>query len=135
MQLGAKIILKTTKAIEHDNYQSIPQKDAVELKTAPKIFKETGRINWEATCEDVHNLIRGLSPYPVAWTTLKEKKCKIFESKITDAASTKPPGSIDTDGKTYFRYHTNDFQLEIVKIQLEGKKQMSIQDFLRGFQL
>ncbi len=134
MERGANLVLKTVRAIEAGNYPQIPQKMDVELKAAPKIFKETCQINWNQAAENVHNFVRGLSPYPAAWTILSEKTCKIYQSEIGDLADDASEiGAFQTDGKTFLSYRCVDKWLIIKELQLEGKKRMGIEEFLRGF--
>lgn len=135
MNIGAELILKTTQKIEVGDFSTTPQLESSELKLAPKIFKDTCKIDWSKSSAEIHNLIRGLSPYPVAWTELKEKTCKIFTSTLTDINSTGEAGSIESDGKTFLHFNTGDKQLKIEELQLQGKKRMAVTDFLRGFQL
>ena len=104
------------------------------MKPAPKIFKETCQINWNQPAEKVHNFVRGLSPYPSAWTILAEKTCKIYASEIGDFAEENSEiGSFKTDGKTFLAFRCADKWLIIKELQLEGKKRMSVEEFLRGF--
>ena len=135
MDQGGQVIFKTVRAIEENNYKPIAQQESKDFNEAPKIFKETCEINWDQSAANIHNFVRGLSPYPVAWTQLKDKTCKLFETELTNNPSQGAPGTFESDGKTFFRFNTNDVQLSIKKIQLQGKKQMSIEDFLRGYQL
>jgi methionyl-tRNA formyltransferase len=134
MEIGANLVLKTVRAIEAGNYPQIPQEMNVELKAAPKIFKETCQINWNQSAEKVHNFVRGLSPYPAAWTILAEKNCKIYQSEIGDFANDDSViGTFKTDGKTFLVFRCTDKWLNIKELKLEGKKRMSIEEFLRGF--
>jgi methionyl-tRNA formyltransferase len=134
--IGASLVLKTVKAIEADDYSPVPQPAASdELKKAPKIFKEHCRIDWTKPAHDIYNLIRGLSPYPAAFTTLDGKILKIFTSLMADERSDLPPGSIYTDGKSYLRVSAGDFFIYLTEIQLEGKKKMGIAEFLRGYRI
>lgn len=135
MNQGAGVILKTVQQIEKEEQSPIPQNTNQSLNEAPKIFKETCLIDWNSPARQIHNFVRGLSPYPVAWTELKDKTCKIFETELTEISSQGEPGTVESDGKTYFRFNTADNQLNVLRIQLQGKKQMPIQDFLRGYQL
>lgn len=135
MNQGAGVILKTVQQIEKEEQSPIPQNTNQSLNEAPKIFKETCLIDWNSPARQIHNFVRGLSPYPVAWTELKDKTCKIFETELTEISSQGKPGTVESDGKTYFRFNTADNQLNVLRIQLQGKKQMPIQDFLRGYQL
>lgn len=144
MTMGAQLVLKTVDAILEENVQSIPQdklfKDASELKSAPKIFKEDCQIDWDKSTQEVYNFIRGLSPYPAAWTELVTEKSeeklrfKLFDSKpIADTTHNLLPGSIRTDNKTYLDVVVKDGFLRIGSLQLTGKKRMSIIDFLNGY--
>jgi methionyl-tRNA formyltransferase len=131
MKIGAALVVKTVKAIEAGNYPSQPQDESKEIKHAPKIFKETCEVNWNQPAESVRNFIRGLSPYPAAWTTLNGKVFKLFKVKSTvDGKSA--PGQIDTDNKTYLRVKTSDGFISILEFQPEGKKRMSVEEFFRG---
>ena len=112
--------------------------DDARLKKAPKIYKEDCRIDWKQPGEKVANLIRGLSPYPAAFTTLemesgKKLQCKIFRASFEAAARGDAPGTIFTDGKTSLDVAVKDGLIHVHSLQMEGKKQMDIPDFLRGF--
>ena len=143
MSLGAKICLETlNKIVEADGYpKSIPQKDKTnnwfntQLKSAPKIFRETCEIDWSQKVEQVHNFIRGLSPYPGAWTRLEDPDGKVLTLKIIKASYTrlhaKTEREIVIDGKNLY-ISTNNYLLEIEELQLEGKKRMTAADFLNG---
>ena len=136
MERGADLVLKTVKAIEINDYPQLPQHTDDELRPAPKIFKETCEINWNQPVEKVHNFIRGLSPYPAAWTTLADKTCKIYLSQLTDTEVPElEPGAMQTDNKSFLAFKCVDKLLSIKELQLEGKKRMSVEDFLRGFRL
>ncbi len=137
MEVGAVLIVKTVKAIETGNYVEQTQ-DAFnpdELKHAPKIFKENCLINWENTNAQVHNLIRGLSPFPTAYTYINDKILKIFETEKEDITPNILPGNYLTDGKTFLKFATANGYLLLKDVQLEGKKRMAIADFLRGIKL
>lgn len=130
---GSRLVVKTIAAIANDNIQPQVQDDSKALNHAPKIFKETGKIDWNQSAVAIHNLIRGLSPYPAAWCEINGKTCKIFKSKVIPAAkSDTEPGTIKTDDKTYVHFQTGQGALSILELQLEGKKKMEIGDFLRG---
>jgi methionyl-tRNA formyltransferase len=135
MNIGADLILKTTQKIEIGDFTTTPQQFTEELKAAPKIFKDTCKIDWNNSSKKIHDLIRGLSPYPVAWTELNEKTCKIYKALLTDLPSKGEVGSFESDGKTFLHFNTGDKQLKIEELQLQGKKRMEIGDFLRGYQL
>jgi methionyl-tRNA formyltransferase len=130
---GAGLTLKTVQAIEKGNYTPFPQTFSSTLKAAPKIHKETCKIDWTKSAEEIRNFIRGLSPYPAAWTELNGKNLKIFKAEKTSDKSTKTPGEIETDQKNYIYYHTGSGVLSILELQLEGKKRMLVEEFLRGY--
>lgn len=137
MERGANLVLKTVKAIEQGNYPQEPQPMDVELKSAPKIFKETCEIDWLKTTDQIHNFVRGLSPYPTAWTRLDGKVCKIYKTNLM----TNSPENLTfeegknwvSDGKKYLFFKTQNGVLSIEELQLEGKKRMGIEEFLRGY--
>lgn len=136
MNKGSVLVLKTVRAIEKGDYPSIPQPVDAEIKHAPKIFKETCEINWKQTSAQVYNFVRGLSPYPTAWTKINEKIYKILRVKeVEESKATQTPGTIETDHKNYLYFHTLDGLISIEELQPEGKKKMSIQDFFRGNKL
>jgi methionyl-tRNA formyltransferase len=136
MELGAKLVLKTVEAIAADEVMALPQDESKAMHHAPKIFKETGEIDWANSAEAIHNLIRGLSPYPAAWTTLDGKFCKIFKTTVSEENLSKVAfGNYSSDGKTFLKFQTGAGNLEILELQLEGKKRMKIGDFLRGYSL
>jgi methionyl-tRNA formyltransferase len=132
MQKGSVLVLKTVKAIETGNVPSQPQDESVNLKHAPKIFKETCEVNWNQPSETIRNFVRGLSPYPAAWTILNGKTFKLF--KVESAVSNRQSavGEIDTDNKTYLRVKTQDGWISILEFQPEGKKRLSVEEFFRG---
>ncbi|MCV9385243.1 methionyl-tRNA formyltransferase [Reichenbachiella ulvae] len=135
MNNGAKLVLDTVKKIESGTIQTSPQDESNELKSAPKIHKETCEIKWEQPAEQVRNLIRGMSPYPAAWTRWNEKNFKIFKAvhateREVPALS---PGQYHTDGKTFLSVQTGDGMLDVLELQMEGKKRMLIEDLLRGY--
>jgi len=135
MELGAELVLKTVRAIEAGNYPQEPQQDSDDLKAAPKIFRETCQIDWTLPGEQIHNFVRGLSPYPAAWTTLNGLSCKIYKTAPSDFAEEAQPGEFRTDNKTYLNFKTGDSWLSILDLQMEGKKRMNVVDFLRGNRL
>ncbi|HMR44757.1 MAG TPA: methionyl-tRNA formyltransferase, partial [Saprospiraceae bacterium] len=115
MFLGAETVLKTVKMIESGQYILQKQNEA-EVSKAPKIFHETCKINFEQSAGQVHNFIRGLSPYPAAWTMLGEEQLKIYRSRKIAAAHTLPPGTIQTDSKDYLKIATLDGFVEILEL-------------------
>jgi methionyl-tRNA formyltransferase len=133
MKKGAQLVSKTVKAIEAGNYPSVPQPQEIEIKHAPKIFKETCEINWNQSSSRVVNFVRGLSPYPAAWTVLNGKMYKIFKCKHSAAGSQQSiVGQMETDSKTYLYVRTSDGWISIMEFQPEGKKRMNIEEFFRG---
>jgi len=133
MNKGAQLVLKTVREIEKGDYPQLPQDESKPPKHAPKIFRETCEINWNKPSGEIHNLVRGLSPYPAAWTTILGKNLKVFKTELTEKKSdSSKVGIYESDGKTYLYFHTLDKMLSLVEIQLEGKKRMMIDEFLRG---
>ena len=143
MEIGANLVLETVDAIAAGNIQPIPQKklaDITEIKHAPKLFKEDCKIDWNKNLEEIRNLIRGLSPYPTAWSNLVNKKtgeeilAKIYFARNVSVEKTGNPGLIETDGKNYLNVACENGWLQITDLQISGKKRMKTEDFLRGFQ-
>jgi methionyl-tRNA formyltransferase len=132
MHIGAGLIVKTLNAIAAGNVTEQPQLMSDDLKHAPKIFKDDCKIDWNNPAEKVYNLIRGLSPYPTAFTFLNDKTLKIFKAEIEEKEPGISAGGFLTDGKTYLKYATKDAFIKLLDIQYEGKKRMQIEDFLRG---
>jgi methionyl-tRNA formyltransferase len=137
MQLGAGLVVKTVRAIEAGSYTQIEQQYTEALKAAPKIFKETCEIDWNKTALEVYNFVRGLNPYPAAWTTLNGKFCKIL--KVSIATNIQYPTSNiqypTSDNKTYLHFKCADGWVAVEELQLEGKKRMEVEEFLRGYRL
>jgi methionyl-tRNA formyltransferase len=134
MEAGAQLLVKTVRGLTDDSIEEQPQTGTTEaLKHAPKIFKEDMRIDWNRRGSEIRNLIRGLSPYPAAFSFLNGKQIKIYESHIQEANTGMAAGSFDTDHKTYLRFAANDGWVYIDELQMEGKKRMKTEEFLRGF--
>lgn len=141
MIMGAAIVVKTIDAIVKGKVQPVSQKELIgnaKPKAAPKIFKCDCQINWHADTNKVHNFIRGLSPFPGAWTELtdsekKKLQIKIFSCETVFRKHNKLPGVIETDEKEYLMVATKDGFISLKTLQLEGKKRLGVQDFLRGF--
>ncbi|MEP2024590.1 MAG: methionyl-tRNA formyltransferase [Reichenbachiella sp.] len=133
MHKGAKLVLKTVQNIENQNVELSPQVESNALKSAPKIHKETCEIQWNHESEQIRNFVRGLSPYPSAWTTINNKKFKVYKVQSAERNANKEVGQMDTDNKTYLSIKTKDGWLDLLDLQMEGKKRMQIQDLLRGF--
>ncbi len=132
MELGAKVVLKTVQALEKDEVVYKQQGDSPVYK-APKIHHDTCKIDFNDTALNIHNLIRGLSPYPTAWTYFEEGKLKIFKAKPFDEPTGQNPGAILTDEKSYIRICTKDGYIELLEIQLQGRKKMDVKSFLNGY--
>lgn len=135
MHRGANLIIKTVKAIQLGDYELKAQMIHGEPKNAPKIFREDCKINWNQPTEKVRDFIRGLSPYPAAWTELHGQTFKIYAAEKTAKYHKEAPGTFNSDDKTYLDVTTNDGSLRLLDIQMQGKKRMKTEDFLRGFQL
>lgn len=141
MRLGGDLVLKTVDAILEGSVKTIPQEELAqvgELRPAPKIFKETCRIDWTIGVKRIYDFVRGLSPYPAAWTELYQEGAdpimlKIFETEKLFCEHSLAPGTIVTDCKTYFKIASSDGYVNVLSLQLAGKKRMEINDFLRGY--
>ncbi len=141
MHAGANLVFDTVGQILQGRVKTIPQseftREGEELKPAPKIFKEDCKINWEWPAEKVYNFIRGVSPYPAAWTELhgqgRTVPCKIYKATKNQGLNLPSPGSIETDGENFLRVSCLDGFIEIEHIQQSGKKRMGTREFLRGF--
>lgn len=142
MVVGAELVLKTVDQIISGEVKTIPQdKIANEklLKPAPKIFKNDCKIDWARTAQEIHNKIRGLSPYPAAWSEFelkdgKQLQFKIFES-LMSAGSNLKSGEILSDGKTFIEVGTGSGSIKLKRLQIAGKKQLPVQELLRGFDI
>ena len=151
-EIGARLLVDTIKGFIDGTLQETPQsaignrQSAMEnsadsslithhslLKHAPKITTQTCQINWQKSVDEIHNLIRGLSPYPSAFTELGDKTLKIFRSEKEPAPPTSRPGRWETDRKTWLKFACSDGYIHVKDVQLEGKKRMGIEDFLRGY--
>ena len=134
MNLGANLVVQTVVAIANKDIHPLPQDEALAIHSAPKIFKETGKIDWTTSATSIHNFIRGLSPYPGAWTELQGKSCKIFASThLEGKLSGKAPGEWTSDFKTYLHFQCGQGILVVQELQLEGKKRMKVDELLRGW--
>ncbi|MEO6732037.1 MAG: methionyl-tRNA formyltransferase [Ferruginibacter sp.] len=144
-ETGAELLLQTVKGLENGHLIDTPQSLSTAekatpagelggtLKHAPKIFTETCRIDWAKSMDDVYNLIRGLSPYPAAFSFLDGKKIKIYKAEKVNALPSAAAGEIETDKKTFLMFACNNGFISIKELQLEGKKKMLTEDFLRGY--
>lgn len=138
-EVGAQLLLKTVQGLADGSLHEKPQltitNNPSTIPHAPKIFTETAHIDWNKTVDKIYNLIRGLSPYPTAFTHLQNKMLKIYSSTKEYSADDTEIGSYKTDGKTFLKFRCSNGFIHITDIQLEGKKRMKIEDFLRGFRL
>ena len=142
--MGGKLVLETVDAILNGTVKPISQEEMAvvgELRPAPKIFKETCRIDWNQPVKKIYDFIRGLSPYPAAWSELiaSEKAesvvVKIFESEKVYESHQLAAGTIVTDGKKFMKVAVPDGFVSILSLQLPGKKRLKIDELLRGYQL
>ncbi len=143
MLLGAQLVIETVELIRQDKAIAVNQEgfsDTIQLKIASKIYKDDCLINWNQDAKIIYNFIRGLSPYPAAWTYLNNKSqkeaitMKIYAASIVESINNIEIGNIYSDGKNYLRVKTIDHSIDILELQLQGKKRMPVADFLRGFQ-
>lgn len=143
MTVGAALVLRTVDALADGRAEALDQSDLIAdpgaIKHAPKIFKEDCKIDWSRDMESVRNLIRGLSPYPAAWTELIHQQtgevlsAKIYAVRSDNSSMAGQPGRMQSDGKTYLKVACVDGWLSITDIQLSGKKRMKTEELLRGF--
>jgi len=154
--VGAQLVVKTVEGLAEGNLQETTQTSILndessiqdsttsdshskftiqnsQLKHAPKITTQTCKIDWNKTIEEIHNLVRGLSPYPAAFTDLGDKTLKIFKSEKEPAVPTSRIGRWETDRNSFLKFAAKDGYVRLKDVQLEGKKRMSIEDFLRGY--
>ena len=142
MELSGKLVTKTVDSIIDGTFTTTPQdewlKDGAKedsFAPAPKIFRETCRIDWNQPTKKIYDFIRGLSPYPAAWTMLNGKSVKIYETEKEAASHGLVPGTIVSDGKSTFKVAAQDGFVCVKVLQLEGKKRMPVADLLRGFKV
>jgi methionyl-tRNA formyltransferase len=135
--IGAALLVKTVKELAAGTLKEQPQLSGqtteAPLKHAPKIFTETCQLHFNKPTAEVHNLIRGLSPFPGAFTTLDGKMLKIYRSKMELTTPKSPAGNYETDGKTFLKFACSDGYVQVLELQMEGKKRMQVEDFLRGY--
>lgn len=134
MQMGAGTVLKTVQAIEAENAPQLPQDDS-QVCHAPKIFHETCKINFAQTTVQVHNFVRGLSPFPAAWTTLDGLELKVLRTEKEVVAHEHQAGELFSDGRSYLKYSTLDGYVKVLELQLQGRKRMGVRDFLNGYKV
>ena len=132
---GAHLLVKTLRELASGTLKASPQQLNSDTKHAPKLFKTDCEIDWNNTSEQIHNQIRGLSPYPTAFTVLGDKTLKIFSAEIEPGKPEIPAGTFSTDHKRYLKFAAKDGYLSLKEMQLEGKKKMGIEEFLRGIRL
>ncbi len=144
MSVGAELLVKTVDALESGDVSFIEQNQLLggrEPISAPKIFKEDMKIDWTKEVHSVYNHIRGLSPFPTAWTELIHKETaavfplKIFKTEKIVREHQNAVGTIVTDGKKTFDIYVEDGMIRVIELQLSGKKRMGVEEFLRGFRL
>lgn len=136
--LGAELLVKTVKllaqgVIQEQEQDSLADRQNTELKHAPKIFTQTCKIDWNRPVAEVYNLIRGLSPYPAAFTELHGKILKIYKAEKEITIPSSHPGGVESDKKTHLKFACADGYIKVKELQLEGKKRMNVEDFLRGY--
>lgn len=136
MRVGSELVVSTLQGIATQSLteQPQPEKDD-DLPVAPKIHTETCRIDWNRPTLQVYNLIRGLSPYPGAFTEWNQTLMKIYKATPIDGIPDGPPGTWRSDGKTFFTFHTLDGSIQVEELQLAGKKRMDTATWLRGYRL
>ncbi len=136
-EIGAQLLVKTVKGMVTGNFAETPQSEIINQKSeihhAPKIFTETCQINFTNTTAQVFNLVRGLSPYPTAFTFLNGKKLKVYKVEKVNKVPTIAAGEFETDGKQFLQFACADGYVSVTDLQLEGKKRMEVKDFLRGY--
>ena len=137
-EIGAQLLVKTVKGLADKTLKETPQRSTLNsqlstLKHAPKIFTETCKIDFTKTVNEVHNLIRGLSPFPGAFTFFDGKVLKIFKADIIRQDDIKPLGVYQTDEKTFLHFTCYNGLIQVKELQLEGKKKMTVEEFLRGY--
>ena len=142
MVLGGKLVVETVDAILAGTVHSVPQETLIteELRPAPKIFKDTCRIRWDQPVKRVYDFVRGLSPYPAAWTELRKpdgsvETLKIFQTAKIEQAHQLPTGTIRTDGKTYLHVAVLGGFIDVLSLQLPGKKRLPVAELLRGYHI
>jgi methionyl-tRNA formyltransferase len=137
-EVGATLLVKTIRGLEDGSVKEQPQQAVlagmtIEIKHAPKIFTETCRIDWNQQASAVHNLIRGLSPFPGAFTSFHGKMLKIYRSTKVDRKPALSVGEFETDKKSFLHFACSDGYIAVQELQLEGKRKMTIEEFLRGY--
>lgn len=137
-EIGAALLVKTVAGLAAGTLKEMPQSEvsvSQPLQHAPKIFTDICRINWQSGVQQVHDLVRGLSPFPGAFTSLHGKTLKIYQSKAEHGVTASTPGEWQSDGKSFLKFACNDGFLHVLELQMEGKKKMPVTDFLRGYRI
>lgn len=140
MNMGAELVVETMERITMGDVSTMPQDDGVAVNPAPKIFKEDCKINWQKSAIELHNFVRGLSPYPAAFTEVKNDKgqvlsLKVLETEVIDQTVSEQPGTLISDGKKQLYFATEEGYLSIKRLHLAGKKAMTTEELLRGTKL
>ncbi len=139
MLSGARLVLETVNGLEKNSITPIPQNNETELKPAPKIFKEDCQIDWTKSAESIINTIRGLSPYPAAWSKAeymgKAMSLKIFKASFKPQKHTNKSGSVNPENKQFLEVYVTDGVVQITELQPQSKKRMSAKDFINGTKL
>jgi methionyl-tRNA formyltransferase len=134
MRKGAKLVVKTAQAIQANDFHPQPQDESSPMKAAPKLHRETGQLHWSKTGKEIGNLVRGMNPFPSAHTEFQGKNCKVICVEFhPEPIPSLGIGIWDTDQKTFLRVGCKDGYVKILEWQMEGKKKMKIEDFLRGY--
>jgi len=134
MITGAQLLTSTVKSLEQGTFkETVQPQDDANLKQAPKIFKEDCVIDWNQPTQKVNDFIRGLSPYPTAYTTLHDKVLKVFKTVPEIIEVKEAPGTMISDEKTFIKFACTDGYIRVEDLQLQGKKRMKTEDFLRGY--
>lgn len=140
MEIGSRLVTKTVDLILEGKAEGTPQDHSKAEKQAPKIFKDTCRINWEQPTENIYNFIRGLSPYPAAWTEFispegTEIGVKVYETTKEICTPKETAGTLLSDGKSFIKIATTDGYINILQLQLAGKKRLKASELLNGYKL
>jgi len=134
MHLGAKVVLQTVQAIDREEVTTRRQDDTL-ATSAPKLFSDTCQIDFDKPIQEVHNFVRGLSPFPAAWTTLDDQQLKILKAEPEVATVSEAAGTLLSDDKSFLKIACKDGYLNVLRLQLQGRKRMDVRDFLNGFTL
>lgn len=132
MTLGAETVLKTVQAIAAGEVEA-QQQDHTLATPAPKLKAENTKVDFSQSAQEVHNFVRGLNPYPGAWTLFEDQKWKILRTALVEAESQLDPGSIISDNKSFLRVATCEGVVEVLELQIPGKRRMAVRDFLNGW--